>query len=302
MNKNSKLQEETQEQSLSIISQSIVMPAVSPKQAKEAWKQYQDLKSVVVDKETDIQKIEGKDFLKKSYWRKIATFFNLTVEVVEESHEQVGKTVVWHFTCKAIAPNGRSAVGVGSCDAFEKAEKRDGEYVKKGNVTKWGKNKEGKSYPMEFEWVPATPNSLHNIRSTAETRAYNRAVSNLVGGGEVSAEEVAGLSHDESEDIKKESSTNVTRITNTSGPSATQKQINLILVHLNQKGMSKEEVYEKWGITSLKDMTIDQASQTIEDLNNISALKSREEESIDLDQVEVDIERIRAQDPNVEVN
>jgi hypothetical protein len=33
-------------------------------------------------------------------------------------------------------------------------------------------------------------NTLHNTRSTAETRAFNRAVSNLVGGGEVSAEEV----------------------------------------------------------------------------------------------------------------
>ncbi len=99
----------------------IVMPAVDGEQAIRAWKAYQDLKSKIVDKEHDVQTIQGKEFLKKSYWRKVATFFNLSVEVVDEKSEQIGKTFVWHFTCKAIANNGRFAIGVGSCDAFEKA-------------------------------------------------------------------------------------------------------------------------------------------------------------------------------------
>ncbi len=175
---------------LSIIENSIVMPAVSGEQAIEAWKQYQDLKNKIIDKDQDIQHIQGKDFLKKSYWRKVTTFFNLSVEVVEEKREQVGKTFVWHFTCKAIAPNGRFAIGTGSCDAYEKAILKDGKYLSKGRVTVWGKTPDGKSFPQEWDWTDATPNSIHNIRSTAETRAFNRAVSNLVGGGEVSAEEV----------------------------------------------------------------------------------------------------------------
>lgn len=173
-----------------VVPPSIVMPAVNPQQAMEAWKVYQDLKSAIVDKEVDVQKIGDRDFLKKSYWRKVATFFNLTMEVVKEKNEKLGKTFVWHFTVKAIAPNGRYAIGVGSCDAFEKAVLKDGKYLAKGKVTKWGKNKAGKFFPEEWEWVDAVPNSIHNIRSTAETRAYNRAISNLVGGGEVSAEEV----------------------------------------------------------------------------------------------------------------
>lgn len=168
----------------------IVMPAVTPEVAVQAWDEYEALKKAIAKPE-DIQAIEGKNFLKKSYWRKVATFFNLSTEVVKEKREQVGKTFVWHFTVRAIAGNGRSAIGVGSCDAFEKATLIDGKYMKKGKVTKWGKTASGKSYPEEFEWEPATPNSLHNIRSTAETRATNRAISNLVGGGEVSAEEVA---------------------------------------------------------------------------------------------------------------
>lgn len=154
----------------------IVMPAVSSREAVESWKAYQDLKSKIVDPDKDIQIIANEQFLKKSYWRKLATFFNLTVEVIEERNEQIGRTLVWHFTCRAIAPNGRTAIGTGSCDAYEKAKLREGKYM---NFNRYKK-----------VWEYAQPNSIHNIRSTAETRAFNRAVSNLVGGGEVSAEEV----------------------------------------------------------------------------------------------------------------
>src|SRR3972149_8900525 len=107
----------------------IVMPQVSPDEAVKAWKEYQDLKTKVVDKDVDIQKIEGKDFLKKSYWRKIATFFNLTVDVLEERRELLGKTMAWHFTLKATAPNGRSAIGTGAWGAFERATLINGIYM-----------------------------------------------------------------------------------------------------------------------------------------------------------------------------
>lgn len=168
--------------------QAIVMPAVSAQEALHAWKAYEELKKSIVTK-SDIQNIQGKDFLKKSYWRKAATFFNLNVEVVEEKSEKMGRTFVWHFTCRATAPNGRSAIGTGSCDAYEKATLIEGVYMNE-KVVEWKKLPSGKSVPARSEWVKAQPNSIHNIRSTAETRAFNRAVSNLVGGGEVSAEEV----------------------------------------------------------------------------------------------------------------
>jgi hypothetical protein len=155
--------------------QGIVMPVVSPEEAVKAWKGYEVLKKKIIKPE-DTQLIEGKKFLKKSYWRKLATFFNITTEIIDEKKEKLGKTFVWHFTIKATAPNGRSAVGVGSCDAFEKYKLVDGEYKYYNKYNK--------------KWEEAKPNSIHNIRSTAETRATNRAISNLVGGGEVSAEEV----------------------------------------------------------------------------------------------------------------
>jgi hypothetical protein len=139
-----------------VVSSAIVMPAVTAKEAIEAWKAYLDLKKAIAEPD-DVQKIQGKDFLKKSYWRKVATFFNLSVTIVSERREELQDgDFVYHFICEAKAPNGRVAGGTGSCSAMEKQRM----------------------------------NTIHNVRSTAETRAWNRAVSNLVGGGEVSADEV----------------------------------------------------------------------------------------------------------------
>ena len=189
MKENNTAKEETQ--ALAVVEHGIVMPAVSAKEAIDAWKQYEDLKRAVAV-ESDYQLIEGKKFLKKSYWRKIATFFNLNVEIVEEHKEQLGKTLVWHFTAKATAPNGRCAVGTGSCDAFEKAVLMDGRYMIPKKI--WSATQKKMIQAVDSSgqkiYEPAKPNSIHNIRTTAETRSFNRAISNLIGGGEVSAEEV----------------------------------------------------------------------------------------------------------------
>jgi hypothetical protein len=63
---------------------------------------------------------------------------------------------VYEITIKAIAPNGRFSFGVGSCSSNER----------------------------KFT------HQEHNVRSTAHTRAKNRAISDLVGGGEIFAEEM----------------------------------------------------------------------------------------------------------------
>lgn len=166
--------EEKEMKSLTV--QPVVTPAVTPEEAKKIWQHYQDLKRTVLEKD-DIQIINGKEFLKKSYWRKIATFFNLSVEIVNERVEELkgvnGKVnnKVFHFTAKAIAPNGRYAIGTGSCDIFEKGRR----------------------------------NTIHNTRTTAETRAFNRAISNMLG-GEVSAEEV-----DQINELKEEPKEEITK-------------------------------------------------------------------------------------------
>lgn len=128
----------------------------------EALEEYQRIQQGLDKSMPDaIMTIRDKKFRKKPYWRAIATAFNLDVRSVEERQVGVYPTdPEWGIvvTYRATAPNGRTADGDGSCFASEKARGR-----------------------MEATY--------HNVRSHAHTRAFNRAVSNLVGFGEVSAEE-----------------------------------------------------------------------------------------------------------------
>ena len=138
------------------IARGIVRPAVTPDEAIEAWNEYQALKKRIVTPE-DVQVIQGKDFLKKSYWRKIATFFNLQVGCVKEEHFKDEDGILHYLVIhRASHPNGRYSDGDGACSSDEKG----------------------------------LPKTFHNTRAIAMTRSWNRAVSNLVGGGEVSAEEI----------------------------------------------------------------------------------------------------------------
>ena len=102
--------------------------------------------------------LDGKPFRKKGYWRAVSVAFNLTVEPLEERREVHGDGFAYVVTYRASTAGGRVAIGDGACGSDEKSRGR----------------------------MRATE---HNVRSHAHTRAYNRAVSNLVGFGEVSAEE-----------------------------------------------------------------------------------------------------------------
>jgi hypothetical protein len=102
-------------------------------------------------------------FRRKGYWKAIAQGFSLTVELVTEQRESFGEDDFGYcVTAKATDPRtGRSADGDGACFASEKAQRRGG--------------------------IGGTE---HNVRAHAHTRATNRAISNLVAFGEVSAEEL----------------------------------------------------------------------------------------------------------------
>jgi len=178
----------------------IVRSVVSVDEAIQAWEEYNDLRRRIVSP-SDVQKIADKEFLKKSYWRKLQKFFNLRLELLKESekslqvlirtvkrkkkdshgnwkefdikeveyypleaqlelkaNEEVKITVVFSAVYRAIAGNGTYVDADGHADIWEKGY----------------------------------PNSYHNAKATASTRAKNRAISDLVGGGELSAEEIAG--------------------------------------------------------------------------------------------------------------
>lgn len=135
----------------------IVMPAVSPEKAVEAFEAYQALAKKIMTKD-DVQIIVGREFKKKSFWRKCQRFFNLSIEIIKEEREVYDNHFTYKFVVRATAPNGAFMDGAGSCSSDEKGLLK----------------------------------TEHNTRAIAETRAKNRAISDLVAFGEVSAEEVDG--------------------------------------------------------------------------------------------------------------
>ena len=139
--------------------------------AVEFWDNYQELTKALLD-ESDYQ---GTQFKKKSAWRKYATAFNLSDDIIKEEeirdeNQQIITSKIW---VKCTAPNGRSTVGMGVCSIFDKINKNDN------------------AQPTNFELRKRFSNAEHDIPSTAHTRAKNRAISDMIGAGEVSAEEMS---------------------------------------------------------------------------------------------------------------
>jgi hypothetical protein len=106
----------------------------------------------------DVQKAEGREFKKKSAWRKLARYFNISVEIVKVEREMLNDTFLATVTARAVAPWGQSYEEVGACGTDEATGRRT--------------------------------ISVADAIATASTRASNRAVSNLIAMGEVSAEEI----------------------------------------------------------------------------------------------------------------
>jgi len=120
-------------------------------------KSFENFKSKVLT-HRDFATIQGKTFVMKSGWAKYALVCMVSTEVRDERVEERNGNRIYHFTYRAIhQPSNRYADAVGSASEAERKE--------------W-------NHPE------------HDIRTLAQTRACNRAISNLVGGGEISAEEM----------------------------------------------------------------------------------------------------------------
>lgn len=141
----------------------IVQLAADPQKILAQVRLFEELKGKILS-DRDYQEISGKRYIKKSGWRMFALAFNLSDELLKEDRKeyQNGKEsyFVWEATVRATAPNGRYSEATASCASNEK----------------------------RFS------HQEHDVRATAHTRAKNRAISDLIGGGEVSAEEVEGVS------------------------------------------------------------------------------------------------------------
>lgn len=133
-----------------------VLPLVSPAVAAQQWATYQELKRKLLTDE-DFSNIKGKRHANKSAFRKLAVFFGLSDDILQQERvEREDDSFLWRIVVEARAPNGRTTVGVGICDSRER----------------------------EFAHVE------HDVYATAHTRAKNRAFSDMFAGGIISAEEL----------------------------------------------------------------------------------------------------------------
>lgn len=169
---------------------SLIQPVDDAQEIANLYEKFEDLKTTLL-KSSDLQKIKGNQFVTKSGWRKMATAFNLSLETLEEKREEIDGVVIYTVKAKATAPNGKSATGLGKCSSNESNHM---EYVADGDVDLTDSQLEdGNIFKIDGKYrrlkEPREVNE-HNLFTMAETRAKNRAISDCVGGGEVSAEEI----------------------------------------------------------------------------------------------------------------
>jgi len=128
----------------------------------EGMRAYQDLLPRLLD-DSDYQGTGSDRFVKKSGWRKIARAFNLSVEIVSISilRDERGRPERAECIARALAPNGQIQDADGYCSTDEFTGRRADD-----------------------------PKMENTLRATATTRAKNRAIADLVGMGEISAEEM----------------------------------------------------------------------------------------------------------------
>ncbi|OAY41296.1 uncharacterized protein LOC110622570 [Manihot esculenta] len=115
------------------------------------FKDYQNAAMAILEK-SDYTMISGNPFIKKSGWRKISCYFNISYEIKDKTIEFDDNRNVQRaeFVVRAHMQGGRFSDGWGSC------ERREKRFLK--------------------------PN--HDIPSTAETRAKNKSCQDLLGIGE----------------------------------------------------------------------------------------------------------------------
>jgi len=165
---------------------------VDPDATVAMYDEYEQLKSDLLSR-SDYQESSGDKFIKKSGWRKIATAFNVDVDVVDTDREQSDGVIRYRVEAVATAPNGKTVRALGMAESSESNfmdtvntnvddRSTDGDPTEDADVFKV----DGKYRRLR------EPRAVkeHDVLTLASTRAKNRAISDLVGGGEVSAEEV----------------------------------------------------------------------------------------------------------------
>jgi len=170
------------------IMETVALP-VSVDVALQQWADYQRLTRELLD-DSDYQSIGKKRFKKKSAWRKYARAFNITDRVTYEHVERdaTGHPIWARLRVEARATNGRTAEADHECHVRERC------------CSQPCSKRSWKDHYCCTADCDARKHWSHpgDLPATALTRAKNRAISDLIGAGEVSAEEMTEQSTDTS--------------------------------------------------------------------------------------------------------
>lgn len=109
--------------------------------------------------ESDYATIGKTRYRKRTGWAKLRRAFDVSLRILTEEYVERGQVWGYVFTVEARLPNGRTETGDGAC------------------------------FSDEFQGNRITA-THHNVRAKALTRAKNRATSDILGAGDVSAEEM----------------------------------------------------------------------------------------------------------------
>lgn len=142
------------------------------------------IKNTLLDSR-DIVKIKWKNYINKRWYRKLAIAFNISTKIISENRIIEDDVIIYDFTVRATSQMWRYFESSASCSSNE----RDFTHLN------------------------------HDVRATAQTRATNRSISDLIWLWEVSYEEVVST-HETNIEYIKESNIN---------EKITQKQRHLLI-------------------------------------------------------------------------
>ena len=157
-----------------------------------------------------IMQIQGRQFRKKAYWRAVKTQFSLSTDItrtvfyakyadgrtefvqIDSDAQSVsipgGDVADWGFIVysKAVhGPTGINGPGMGACAMSEKASYS---FRWENRQKVYDVDADGRRIIDEVK--TADNATIHNVLSHAQTRSINRAIADLVGFGEVTADEL----------------------------------------------------------------------------------------------------------------
>ncbi|MBA4544483.1 hypothetical protein H1164_16745 [Thermoactinomyces daqus] len=254
----------------------MITPAGTIEQALEQFRLYQELKTRLGTEE-DFQPFKNKktgevrNHPKKSFVRKVQRFFNLSCEITQDEplYDKNGKMIAWLAKARAIhLGTGAYQEADGSCSMDEKIQQHQ---------------------------------TIHNIRAHAITRAKNRAILDLVGFGEVSAEEINEREYYQANQPQQKQETPEQR---------RQRGIKAMYAAANEKKLTKEEtktiMKAETGKESANDMTLDELRKMYKYFKNHSSEELKEVAKAHLVQnktvIDVDPETGEIIDPDVSID